>query len=149
MSDTHDALELLTAQHEELGELFRAVSSAPPERRALALGRFADRLMTHLAAEQELLYPTVDASLNKSYLTALAGEHDAFRQRVVAALSLDVSSDELDHAIEELGLLLAQHVRSQDEALFVTVAEAIPLERLTALAVDVHAWSTQSLCIDA
>ena len=94
------------------------------------------------------------------YLPALGGEvstrpaaeqraeHERLTGAVAALLGMDPSSPAVATRLTELATLFEGHVRAQD-ALFVTVAEAVPAAELTALGADLDAWSESSRCIAA
>ena len=144
-----DALELLTAQHDEIASLLTALPTMTGERRALGLGELADKLMTHLAAEEELFYPALGGEVSTRPAAEWSAEHEAIAVTVSALLGLDASSSDTGVLLDTLGSLFEGHVRAQEDALFVTVAEAISAAELTALGSELGAWSESSRCIAA
>jgi hypothetical protein len=134
-----DALELLTAQHEELDLQLKNIDTVAPAQRALALGSLADKLATHLAAEQQLL----DVLEVKDY----ADDHDRVRDALAEVLAVDVESAEMPARVEALAGVLGKHTSWQEEVLFVMLAESVEptvLEQVGALLAE---WAAGSSCL--
>ena len=137
MKPIRDALELLTAQHEELDELCARVARSKD---AVSLDLLAERITHHLAIEQELLYPVVGAQVSRDVMTEIAAEHAAIKQLLANLLWLGVEDELFDHMFEQLCNLLLGHSAWQEDQLFTTAAETIPTERLAMLCDELVAF---------
>ena len=141
MTRISDALELLTAQHEEIDELLAVVmTSTDAGARDRTLGVLADRLTAHLAIEQELVYPAVATVTAPGIVDELMAEHGEIK-RVLAELlwfGLEDPANELRLGV--LRGLLDGHCGWQEEQLFTTVAEAMSSRELAGLGAHIHAW---------
>lgn len=149
MKRISDALELLTAQHDELVALLAQIPPLTGERRGLALGELADKLTTHLAAEQELFYPALGGEVTTPPADEWRAEHERLTEAVGELLGLDAASPAVAPLFASLSALFADHVRAQEDGLFVTVAEAVPAAELTALGTELDEWSERARCIAA
>ena len=134
MTRISDALELLTAQHDELVELASAAKRDPRK-----VGLLADKLATHLAAEHDLFYPSVAA-------LAPTDEHDQLLAALAAVLASP--SAELVARIDALVQLIELHVAREDE-LFIAISQLLPEGALVEIGEQLHAWTDRSLCIAA
>jgi hypothetical protein len=130
MRTISDALELLTAQHEEIDELLAKVrETADPA----AFDQLSDRVIAHLALEQELFYPVIAATITREVMGEVLLEHVSIKRVLAELVWLGVEDAQFGGLLADLGDLLDGHSSYQEEHLFVVVAEAIPAETLTAL----------------
>ncbi len=141
MKRIHDALELLTAQHDELGALLAKTDTVPAAQRALALGQFADKLATHLLAEEQLL----QVLEVKDY----ADDHDRVRNALADVLALDLNSDEMPAKIRTLAELMSKHSSWQESVLYVMLAETVSPEVLQLVGDVLADWAEKSSCLAA
>lgn len=139
MNHIRDALELLTAQHEELDELCDRVTRS---RDAATFGELADKLTTHLAVEQELFYPVIAGHVSADIMTELMAEHVAIKRVLAKLVWLGVEDEDFSMLFSQLGELLLGHVSWQEEQLFTTAAEALSTDRLADLGDQVQAFET-------
>src|SRR4051794_7257674 len=137
MNQIRDALELLTAQHQELDELCDRVARS---RDAGAFDELADKLTTHLAAEQELLYPLVARHVTNEVMSELLTEHIAIKRLLSELVWLGVHDDEFAELFTQMGDLLIGHAAWQEDELFTCAAEKIPSDRLADLGDAVAAF---------
>jgi hypothetical protein len=149
MTTSVDALELLTAQHDELGAIIEHVTSIDGERRAIVIGELADKLCAHLAAEQEVLYPSIAVVTHSFDGREPTAEHESVKQALANVLGADIDSADLIPRLHALHELLESHSRWQEDTLFVELAETIPIELLGALGAQLLAWSESSRCVTA
>lgn len=136
-----DALELLTAQHDEIERLIAVVTtSGSPDARRRARVDLAELLPLHLALEQELFYPTMSSVISHEVLRELVAEHGEIR-RILADMVV-AEPDDADAACEVATLreLFEVHRAWQEAYLFQTVAEARDGTELALLAAEMHAW---------
>ena len=139
MNQIRDALELLTAQHEELDELCERIARC---RDAAAFDELADKLPTHLALEQELFYPVVKQHMPAEVLAELLAEHVAIKRLLSQLVWCGVEDEDFDVLFAQLGELLLGHAAYQEDHLFTTVAEAMPADRLAALGDQLQHFDT-------
>ena len=130
MTPIRDALELLTAQHEQIEDLYEQVRQIGDE---AAFVELADKLTTHLALEQELLYPALCTHLSAAVMRELLVEHVAIKQVLGELVWLGTRDPEFRGKLERLGDLLIGHSAWQEDELFTTAAEAMTSEQLAAL----------------
>src|SRR6185503_5910208 len=98
-----DALELLTAQHEQIEDLYEQVRQIGDESAFIEL---VDKLNTHLALEAELFYPAVKRHLPDPLREELLAEHAAIR-KVLGDLQWHSLEDATFRAqLDALGTLL-------------------------------------------
>jgi hypothetical protein len=129
MTPISDALELLTAQHEQIEDLFEQVRQIGDE---AAFTELVDKLSTHLALEQELFYPAM-TQLKPSVLDEVLAEHATIRRLVADMVWLPTRSDEFRAKLSDLGVLLAGHAAWQEDELFTAAAESMTRDELAAL----------------
>lgn len=134
MTRITDALELLTAQHDELVELV-----ATAQRDPRVLGELADKLSSHLVAEAELLYPQLAAATQDA-------EHEALMNALADVLASPPAT--LNARLVRLGELLELHVAREDE-LYIAMSEMLPDAVFAELGAQLLAWNERSLCIAA
>lgn len=130
MRNISDALELLTAQHEEIEDLVLAVKETGD---AMVFDRLSGRIITHLALEQELFYPVIASAITREVLGEVLLEHVAIKRVLAELVWLGVEDPSFGALLEDLAGLLGGHAGWQEDQLFQTVAECIPAEKLAAL----------------
>lgn len=130
MTPIRDALELLTAQHEQIEDLFEQVWQIGDES---AFVELADKLATHLALEQELFYPAIDRQLTRAVRDELDAEHSAIKQILAELAWLGTRDTAFRAKLAELGTLIVGHSSWQEDELFTTTAETMSAAELAAL----------------
>ncbi len=141
MQRISDALELLTAQHDEIEMLLAEIAdTANPDRRTQAITELADRVTIHLAAEQVLFYPAVSTVMSREVHTELLAEHAEIKRVLADLLWLDGDDTRLVHKLSALKALVDCHATWQERDLFETVAESWSAEELTALGTEITNW---------
>lgn len=139
-----DALELLTAQHEEIDELLAQLPLATGDDRAHLVGALADRLTTHLALEVELFYPHVAEAAAALAVDELVAESVAIRNVLAELLT---RADEDRALITELARLVHAHACRQEDGVFERVAERVAEPVLQRLGVVLAERAAASRCI--
>lgn len=131
MRNISDALELLTAQHEEIdGLLLHVHETLDPS----AFDDLADKLASHLATEQQLFYPVIEAAMSRDVYDELLREHVAIKRVLAEMLWLGVDdAAAFAGKLVELSQLMIGHAGWQEEELFKCVAQVVPAERLASL----------------
>jgi hypothetical protein len=137
MKQIRDALELLTAQHEELDQLLEHVARSVD---ADALLELADKLSTHLAVEQALLYPLVAELISLAELDEVVRTHAVIERVLSDLVSRGVADADFAATVDQLGALFAGHRVWQEDDLFTTTAERIGANELAALCERVYAF---------
>ena len=135
MQPITDALELLTAQHDDIDVLLTAIDQAPsPGRRSQLITDLADQVTIHLAVEQELFYPAV-SMLSDDVLA----EHAEIK-RVLADLLWRVHDERGGHTLARLRNLLSAHATRQEGEVFETIAETRTRAELAQIGDDITGW---------
>lgn len=130
MPPISDALELLTAQHEQIEDLYEQVRQVGDES---AFVELADKLATHLALEQELLFPAIAPHLSREVMTELRQEHVAIKEVLADLVWVGLYAPEFRGKLARLGELLVGHSAWQEDELFTIVAESMSCDELAAL----------------
>jgi len=130
MARISDALELLTAQHTQIDDLFDLVATLHD---ADALTELADTLTSHLGAEQELLYPRIGPALAPDVRDELIAEHVELKRQLADLLWAGVEDPEFAGKLEALRLLFDGHAGYQEDELFTRAAEAMTADQLAAI----------------
>jgi hypothetical protein len=139
MRPIRDALELLTAAHEEIDELLDNVQQT---RDVEAFDLLTARLVAHLAVEQERFYPVVAATLSREVLAEVLAEHAAIKRVLAELVWLGVDDPAFGEKLIELAQLLAGHAGWQEDELFHTLAETMSVEALAALGTDLQGFES-------
>ena len=139
MTPISDALELLTAQHEQIEDLYEQVRQIGDE---AAFVELTDKLHTHLALEQELFYPALGPQLAPTVLDELLQEHATIK-RVLGELQwLAPRSAEFRAKLAQLGELLIGHSSWQEDELFTKAAETMSQDTLALLCSQFYTFDT-------
>ncbi len=140
MQRISDALELLTAQHDEIEALISEIAdTVNPDRRSQAITELADRITVHLAAEQVLFYPAVSTLLTREVHTELIAEHSEIKRVLADILWLEPGTQQ-DRKLSALKALIDCHATWQERELFETVAEQRSAEELSELGSEITSW---------
>lgn len=124
MSQDHDALELLDADHQAVHQLFQqyrelAAHDAPDARRKALAEQICMELTIHAKLEEELLYPPVrDAIRDDDLMDEAEVEHASARDLIVQILSMDPHEELYDAKVTVLGEYIDHHVREEREEMF-------------------------------
>lgn len=153
MNRIADALELLTAQHDEIDMLISelATSTSPSVRNA-TINLLVDKLTLHLALEQELFYPAVASALSAEVREELRAEHVEIKKILADMLWLESEDARFTRRLNALQSLIAWHSTWQQDELFVTMAETMSADQLADLGAQMNAWidgTTDDLAIAA
>jgi hypothetical protein len=130
-----DALELLTAQHEQIEDLYEQVRQIGDE---AAFVELVDKLSTHLALESELLYPAVKRHLPDPLRDELLAEHAAIRHVLGEMQWHSIKDQTFRTRLDALGVLLFGHTAWQEDELFTKAAETMSCDELASLCVAFH-----------
>lgn len=140
MNRIADALEFLTAQHDEIDALLAELSTSTSiPVRTRAISALAETLTLHLAIEQELLYPVAPA-ISDEVRTELMSEHGEIKRVLADLLWVEVEDPRFAPKLVTLKTLLEWHEVWQEAQLFETIAESLRPDELAALGSRLHAW---------
>jgi hypothetical protein len=140
MQRISDALELLTAQHDEIEALISEIAdTVNPDRRNQAITELADRITVHLAAEQVLFYPSVSTLISREVHMELLAEHAEIKRVLADILWLDAGTQQ-DRKLSALKALFDCHATWQERELFENVAEQRTSEELADLGTEITNW---------
>lgn len=136
-----DALELLTAQHDEIDALIADLAtSTNPAVRNQTINDLVDKLTVHLALEQELLYPAVSSALSGEVREELRAEHAEIKRILADMLWLESEDARFARKLTALQSLIAWHTTWQERELFERTAETMTPDQLADLGARVNAW---------
>lgn len=116
---SHDAVELLESDHEEVKKLFEEFKKADDARKADLVARICQELKVHMQIEEELFYPAVKAALDDHELVPEGKvEHDSVKALMARVEGASSSSDEYDAQVHVMGELIEHHVKEEEEDMF-------------------------------
>jgi hypothetical protein len=139
MTRISDALELLTAQHEQIEDLYEQVRQIGDE---AAFFELADKLATHLALEQELLYPALAPRIGPDVMSELLAEHASIKQVLADLIWLGTRDADFRPKLERLGDLLFGHSAWQEDELFTAAAESMSTEELATMCARFYSFDS-------
>lgn len=124
-----DAIALLTADHEDVRQLFAeyedlvADQADEQDRRALAL-QICDALTAHATVEEEIFYPAARAALgDDDMLDEAEAEHASAKALIAEIQALDPSDDAFDDKVRLLAETVEHHVLEEEGDLFPQLQE--------------------------
>ena len=139
MTRISDALELLTAQHEQIEDLYEQVRQIGDESAFIEL---ADKLATHLALEQELFYPAIAPRIPTDVMSELLAEHAAIKRVLADLVWLGTTDADFRPTLERLGELLFGHSAWQEDELFTAAAESMSTDELAAMCAQFYSFDS-------
>jgi hypothetical protein len=142
MTPISDALELLTAQHEQIEDLYEQVRQIGDE---AAFVELADKLATHLALEQDLLYPAMSKQIAPDVMSELLAEHVSIKQVLADLVWLGTRDPDFRPKLVRLGDLLVGHSAWQEDELFTAAAESMSTEELASLCARCYSFDSIEL----
>ena len=123
-SGEQDAIQLLTADHEEVKALFKEYEKlvdddADGEERQVLAERICDMLTVHATIEEEIFYPVARGSLDDEDLLDEAEVEHASAKDLIAQIKATSPEDELyDAKVTVLGEYIDHHVEEEEGELF-------------------------------
>jgi hemerythrin superfamily protein len=124
-ASTHDALDLLAADHLELDGMFHAYQQRRRHADRLEKGKLALRicqaLTVHATIKQEIFYPAVATVLDdgSDELLGRADVEQGGMQELISKIEDTPADDALfDSLIEELAAHVARHAKAEEEQVF-------------------------------
>lgn len=140
MKTIGDALELLTAQHDDIQNLLADLPDLQGERLAHALGELADKVATHIVAE---------ADFRKTLKLADHGDDRALQRALTTIFALDLGEAEIRERIADFASLFREHAATQEQGMFVALAETIDPDVLEQVGVRLSKWSHDATVLAA
>lgn len=128
--DTNDAIALLSADHEDVRDLFAEydeliADEADAEDRLALANEICDALTAHAAVEEELFYPAARSVLDGEELIDEAeSEHASVRALVQRIQAMDPEDEAFDDTLRILAEAVEQHVQEEEGEIFPRVREA-------------------------
>jgi hypothetical protein len=129
VEDNVDALELLTADHDDVRELFEQYedlvnAEADGDDKQLLAERICALLILHATIEEEIFYPAARDALDEQHLLDEAEVEHASAKTLIAQIQ-DMDPDEqlYDATVKVLGEYVQHHVREEEDALFPMLME--------------------------
>lgn len=141
MTRISDPLELLTAQHADLDALLDRLTAVELPARDAVFAELADKVVLHLAAEQELLLPAVAGQVSPDVQRELAAEQQEIKRILADLLWFGLDDAAVAAGIPSLRALLHGHAAWQETELFTTMAETMSGPALVELGERLCAWS--------
>ena len=134
---TTDVIEILTAQHRQVDDLFEQLLSGKGDRRAL-FGQLADMLAAHAAAEEKLFYPAVLAKDTSDQLHESVEEHLAIKRVLADLLTMKLDDATFMAKLNVLEEEVTHHAHREEEAkLFPKVMKMFDRDERAALGNEV------------
>lgn len=125
-----DALELLTADHEDVKVLFAdyeelVSDGASAADRALLAREICCALIAHTTAEEEIFYPAARAAIDEPELLDQAEvEHGSAKALIAQIQRMNPSDEQYDALVMQLQEAIDQHVHEEENDLFPRVQES-------------------------
>jgi hypothetical protein len=141
MTNALDVLQILTAQHTEVDELFEKLESGKGDRAALFI-QLADKLAAHATVEEKIFYPAAMESETSDMLHEAVEEHLEIKRVIADMLDLDPSEDQetFDAKLSVLKENVSHHAHDEEEAkLFPKLRKLLSADDLAALGNEVLA----------
>ncbi len=140
MPQQHDVVDLLTADHREVQELFEGYrTSADPGERRLLMEQITVEIVRHSVAEEQYLYPTVRKALpNGDEVAEQEMEELSEAERILGDLErLDTADRRFDALVRELYDVVSMHIRGEEDVIFPELRERLTPEERMALGLRV------------
>jgi hemerythrin len=141
MKPIADALELLTAQHDAISVELARIPTVETSSLARLLGELADEIATHLAVEEQFF--------SMIGIAASVVVHDDLRLALADLLAADTTSPSLPARMAAFTERWTAHARSQEQSIFIALAEILAPEVLEDIGVQIGARAAESRCLAA
>lgn len=135
MTETTDALELLTEQHAEVDELIAHIEKTDDaDEKSMLFRQLADKLAAHSAIEEQIFYPCVISDDNCAELLEFTEEHLAVKRLVADLLALDADDAHWCAKLTVLKEELRHHAHQEEEGkLFPMLRKKLSADQLAGL----------------
>ena len=130
MSSDVEATQYLTRQHLALeADLQAALALEDAGAKRSRFLDIADALAVHLASEEQVLYPAVNAGQTEALLLESLEEHLAMKRLVADLLALDGAADTFQPKLHVLLEQAEHHHRDEEDKLFPKARRELSIER--------------------
>lgn len=135
MTETTDALELLTEQHAEVDALFAQIEDADDaDEKSMLFRQLADKLAAHAAIEEKIFYPSVLSEETCDQLLESSEEHLAAKRILADMLALDPEDAHWDAKLTVLKEEIRHHAHQEEEGkLFPILRKKMSADQLAGL----------------
>lgn len=125
-----NAIDLLTAQHREMENLFDECKKASTEEKLELFYALANLLVLHTTIEEQHFYPAAREGASDEQVREALEEHLVMKRSLADLLSLDSVDAEFEAKLEVLREIVAHHLQEEEEQLFPTVQQGLSKEAL-------------------
>jgi hypothetical protein len=123
---TVDAIQLLTDQHSLIEErLDSALAAKDPREQAALAAEAGDHLAVHIAAEEQVFHPALNARGDAGIRPELLDQHRALKRLLADLLELTADDPSYRARLEALREQTADHHREEEGRLFPRVRRCI------------------------
>ena len=136
---SHDAIDLLTADHEQVKGLFEDFSAlsangATPEAKQELVQAIVAKLEAHETVENDVFFPAVRDVLKKDDVLGVAAEEQVDAGEVISELGqLNAVDADYDAKVLAYGEQIREHAEEEEEAVFPQIkASSVDTETLGA-----------------
>lgn len=114
-----DVLQHLEEEHRKVEKMIVQLESksASAEDRRSVLAQLGDSLATHMAVEEERVYPIIDEALGSDKAREAQKEHDTAREDMATMVEL-VDSGDFAAAVAQFKKGISHHVEEEEGELF-------------------------------
>ena len=121
-----DVLEHLEQEHRKVEKMIAQLetSTSAKERRSV-LAELGDSLATHMAVEEERVYPIVEEALGSDKAREAQQEHDTSRSDMATMVELIASGDFVS-AVAQFKKGISHHVEEEEHELFPQLRQQAP-----------------------
>ena len=135
-----NAVDMLTAQHEEVASLFEKLADASsPRRKQQLFEALADMLAVHVTIEERHFYPAVRAKRTEDILLESLEEHLSVKRVLSDLLATPVGDETFDAKLAVLRDLVSHHVEEEERDLLPKVELLFDDEQLVDIAREMAA----------
>jgi iron-sulfur cluster repair protein YtfE (RIC family) len=128
-----DVLQLLTAQHAEVDELFAKIESSASNRTAL-LTELADKLAAHATVEEKVFYPAVMAKATSDKLHESVEEHLQIKRVLADLIEMRPDDENFKAKLKVLKEDVSHHAHLEEEdKLFPILRTSMSADELAAI----------------
>ena len=129
-----NAVDMLTAQHEEVASLFEKLADASsPRRKQQLFEALADMLAVHVTIEERHFYPGVKKQQTEDILLESVEEHLEVKRLIADLMEMDAGDDQFEAKATVLQENVEHHVEEEETELFPKVEKLIDEEQLEAI----------------
>ena len=121
-----DVLEHLEEEHRKVEKMIAQLeSSKSAQERRPVLAELGDSLATHMAVEEERVYPIIEEVLGSDKAREAQQEHDASRTEMATMVEL-IDSGDFVSAVAQFKKGISHHVEEEERELFPQLRQKAP-----------------------